>query len=215
MQYKYLKTFTALFALGTILTSCGDNKTALPGYIGEDELNEIVSKFKSTNIYEHYSVKGSLNYFAYSEDLVPNTVNRSNVKFNDDLEKYNTSSSSYYLQVPLHLTPQNWVCEEENSQGLPLATKYQLEAKIYRPAGLDKIYYYRSDNDGFICRVFGANKELIVKNPSDIRCHGKWDIEIEYNSDGYLVREKFATINASENNKSESCYGEATYTFSE
>lgn len=215
MQNKVLKIFTILFAfLALLLVGCSDQKTPLAGYITNEELQEIVSQFKEDNQVKKYSYEGYLNYFEYDEELVPTTISKRNVDFVDSLDKYSANSSSYYLRLPLHITPTNWVCEELDNSGLSLSTQYQLESKIYRPAGLDQIYYYKRPEGGFILRTFGVNKALIIKKPSDITCRAKWDIEIEYDADGYLVREYFATVNSSENNKSECCFGQATYTYS-
>ena len=220
MQNKLLKKFTVLFALGTILTSCGDYKTPLKGYISSEEVQTIVNNFKDgASEFNRYSVQGNFNYFAYDENQMPRTVNMSNEELLDAPEYYiqgknGSNSNSYYLRLPLRLTPTSWKSEATASDGLSLATKYQLEAKVYRPEGLDSIYYYNRDEGGFILRTFGVNKALIIENPSGITSRGKWNIEVEYNADGYLVRESFATVNASEKNKSECCYGEATYSFS-
>ncbi|MCH5180657.1 MAG: hypothetical protein J1F32_05560 [Erysipelotrichales bacterium] len=224
MQNKLLKKFTVLFALGTILTSCGDFKTPLAGYITKDEVNAIVNNFKKgASEFSKYSYKGNFNYFAYSEDLMPGSISKSNIEFldapdyyvEDNADKPNEpKANSYYLRLPLRITPTSWSSDKVSKGGLPLSTQYQLEAKIYRPEGLDSIYYYKRDEGGFILRTFGVNKALIIQYPSGITSRGKWNIEVEYDADGYLCREYFATVNASEDNKSECCYGEATYTFS-
>ena len=50
-------------------------------------------------------------------------------------------------------------------------------------------------------------------NESDIIVHAKWNITIIYDKDGYLVSEKFETINSHKDPKSQTCYGEANYEF--
>ncbi|MBD5390555.1 hypothetical protein HDR67_00910 [bacterium] len=211
------RKFRSILLLGLVcimafLTGCSDHKTPMKGYISEDEVYNIVTKFDQNTTYTKYAYEGTLNYFGYADELVPNSISKRNQEFQDSLDIYSDSCSSYYLRLPLHITLQNWTTEESN--GLSLSTKYQLESKVYRPAGLDSIYYYHREDGGFILRTFGVNKALIIKKPSDITCRAKWDIEIEYDADGYLVRESFATVNKSEKNKSECCYGEATYTYS-
>lgn len=215
MQNKVLKSIAFLSTfLSLLLVGCSDQKSPIKGYINEEEIQEIVTSFDDTSHFTKYSYEGELNYFDYDEELVPRSIKKRNVEFKDSLEKYSNDCSSYYLRLPLHITPTNWICKEVDNSRLSLSTRYQLESKVYRPAGLDKIYYYKRDNGGFILRTFGVNKALIIKRPSDITCRAKWNIEIEYDNNGYLVKESFATVNSSQNNKSECCYGQATYTYS-
>ncbi|MCH5172444.1 MAG: hypothetical protein J1F31_06430 [Erysipelotrichales bacterium] len=231
MQNKLLKKFTVLFALGTILTSCGDYKTPLKGYISNEELNTIKSNFKDgPSEFNRYSVKGRFNYFDYPDSKMDREVNYTGILLDapdyyivEDDEKDDGDEipieekpkpNSYYLRIPMRITPTSWDSEMKNDKGLSLATRYQLEAKVYRPEGLDSIYYYKREEGGFILRAFGVNKALFIAEPAGITSRGKWNIEAEYDKDGYLVREYFATVNASEKKKSECCYGEATYSFS-
>lgn len=212
------RKLTGVLLLGFVfllvfLTGCSDHKSPMKGYINEDELAQIASKFATETKYTKYSYEGNLNYFDYDDSLVPRTISKKNVELIDSLEEYNDKCSSYYLRLPLHLTIANWTTEGVGSDGLSISTRYQLEAKLYRPKGYDSIYYYAREDGGFIIRVFGVNKALIIKRPSDITCRGKWDIEAEYDANGYLVRETFATVNKSEKDKSSCCYGEAVYTY--
>lgn len=195
-----------------ILSSCGDQKSPEKGYITSEKLDEIVKTFEDVD-YNKYSYEGSLNYFDYEDSLIPRTISKKNVNFEDSKEKFSAKCSSYYLNVPLHITPVNWESLEVDSSKLSLSTKYQLTSKIYRPAGLDKVYFYEREGGGFILKAFAVNKSLRIVRPSDITCHAKWNIEIEYDENGYLISEKFGTVNASEKNKKDSCYGQATYVF--
>lgn len=214
MKRKIIFTLLSIAAFFmVVLSGCSDQKTPMKGYIDETELTEIINGFDSSIIPTKYSYEGFLNYFDYSEELVPRSIRKIDVDFIDSKDIYSDQCSSYYLRLPLHITLENWNSSELNNSGLSLSTRYQLESKIYRPASLDKVYYYRSEDGGFIIKTFGANKPLIIKRPSDITCRGKWNIEIEYDKNGYLIRETFATINSSEKNKSECCYGEAKYTY--
>lgn len=215
------RKLTGVLLLGFVfllafLTGCSDHKSPMKGYITDDEVNQIVSKFANETKYTKYSYEGNLNYFGYADEIVPQTISKRNVEFVDSLEEYSDKCSSYYLRLPLHITVANWTTDKtasESSSSLSISTKYQLESKIYRPAGLDSVYYYARVDGGFILRAFGVNKALIIKRPSDITCRAKWDIEVEYDANGYLVRESFATVNKSEKNKSSCCYGEAIYTY--
>lgn len=211
---KIIAIFMMLVAL--CLTSCSDQKSPEKGYISEAQLNSIVNGFSSKN-YTKYDVDGKLNYFEEDPNIIERETSLISKAFEDSLSAYSTSNSSLYLRVPLQITLENWTTEELNSSGLSLSTQYQLESKIYRPIGFDKIYYYATAEGGFVVKSFGVNKELKINNPiADdcvISCRGKWNIEIEYDASGYLVRETFATINYSENNLSQCCNGEAIYTF--
>ncbi|MDE6415018.1 MAG: hypothetical protein K2K48_06350 [Anaeroplasmataceae bacterium] len=215
------RKLTGVLLLGFVfllvfLTGCSDHKSPMKGYITDDEISQIVSKFATETKFTKYSYEGNLNYFGYADELVPQTVSKRNVDFVDSLEEYSDKCSSYYLRLPLHITVENWNTNKTVSgtaDGLSLSTRYQLEAKIYRPKGYDSVYYYAREDGGLILRAFGVNKALTIKRPSDITCRGKWDIEIEYDANGYLVREYFSTINKSEKNKSSCCYGEAKYTY--
>ena len=121
-----------------------------------------------------------------------------------------------YKRQPLHLTKDNWLIKDANGKySSTKSTKLVLESCIYQPNGgyLDRVYYYLRDDGGFYLRAFGVNKALQIVNPSEIECHGKWNVTIEYDKNGYLVSEAFETINASWDDKANSCFGSATYTF--
>ncbi len=214
MQRKFTYAFLVLVTfLIVVLTGCSDQKAPLPGFISEEKLASIIDVLDESYNPVTYGYEGKLNYFDYADDIVPRSISKRNVEFEDSKDVYNAKCSSYYLRLPLHITKQNWTTDAVGSDGLSSSTRYQLEAKIYRPESLDELYYYEREDGGFILRAFGVNKGLIIKRPSDITCRGKWNIEIEYDARGFLVREYFATVNASESNKSECCNGEATYTY--
>lgn len=195
------------------LTSCGDQKSPDKGYITSEELDEIVNKFDGSVEYNKYTYEGNLNYFNYEDLIIPRDVYMSNVDFIDSKDKYNDKCASYYLNLPLHITKENWVCEEVDSHNRSLSTKYCLTDKVYRSAGLDEIYFYKREGGGFILKTFAVNKALRIIRPSDITCHGKWNIEVEYDQNGYLISEKFSTLKADKKKKQDSCYGQATYTY--
>ena len=58
-----------------------------------------------------------------------------------------------------------------------------------------------------------VNKALKIVNPSDVVCHAKWNITLEYDNHGYLVKEEFATINSFKDPDTESVYGTAIYSY--
>ena len=105
-------------------------------------------------------------------------------------------------------------CEAIMDEALEVNTTYHRIQSMLLTLGetLDKVYYYTDDEGNFYIKTFGANKALIIRE-SDIICHGKWNVTLKYNKDGYLVSEKFETINAHKDPDTKTCYGEATYTF--
>lgn len=222
-----------------VLASCGDQKRPVSGYINEEELNEIINTFDGSVVHTSYSVEGSMNYFGLSENELCGDVDAAGVPFVNYPEYgkhgvktstffdcyYLDNCASYYLRLPLVITDFTWNHEDDN-----YSTRYQLEAKLFRSAGTDKLYYYERPEGGFILRGFGVNKELLINNTNlweydlmnglgnfydivDCVCSAKWNFTVEYDADGYLVYEKFETVNASVNNKDNCCYGQATYTW--
>lgn len=241
---KNLIVFVLLLSF-TFLVSCSGKKPD-KDYIEKDYVtNNIVSNFKNESLYSKYSVTGTFNYFNYSDDLVPHEVNRKNQTLNDliigpwecpkcgTLNDYNSSSCSnetpcigskpntkfscsYYLNLPLHITKDNWIIMNEAGKlDTTNSTNYLLEGRIHAPnSGYpEHVYYYERPEGGFIIKVFGTNKALRIINPSDVVCHAKWNITVEYDENGYLVSETFETLNAQKDPNTESVYGTATYTY--
>ena len=220
MKFKRLLVVLLAFVV-LLFTSC-DQKKPEDGYISSTKLNEIVAGFSDTTDYSEYYVTGNLNYFGLPDEEIPNTVD-TDYKFNDCLEFFNLRennySKSYYLRLPLHICMDNWtyVLPEElqtdeikkNRQ----STKSRLEsALLVVGKTLDQLYYYVDAEGNLIIKTFGANKALRI-NESDIIVHAKWNVTVIYNKDGYLVSEKFETINTRKEADSKTCYGEANYEF--
>ncbi len=85
MRNKLLKILFILVLLlsFTFIVSCSGKKPE-KGYISKDDLtNNIISNFENKSLYTKYSIKGSFNYFAFSEDKVIPTVNKVNQTLND------------------------------------------------------------------------------------------------------------------------------------
>lgn len=235
---KHIKYFViVLFTLLAIsLAGCADGKSPASGYISDEELSAIIDQFEDVISPKDIEVVGYLNYFNLSEDKVARTVEQV-MKYqefpvkpesteNKEVNEYTKNCASYYLRLPMHITKQTW-----NETSTDWATRYQLESKLYRPSGMDKIYYYKRPEGGFILRLFGVNKELKISNYDlwysgnadelvDLLCSGKWNITVEYDAAGYLVKEEFSTVNApkdkenaSASAKSKCCYGLATYQY--
>lgn len=213
---RKIKYFLILFAFFILFTGCSTEKKPIAGYVSEDTiLNDVIQKMDDAASFTKYTCNGQLNYFGLSDLEVPQSIN-STFDFIDSKKEYNEESSSYYLNVPLHLTKENWLITDDNGKlSATKSTKLVLESCIYQPNGgyLDKVYYYLRDEGGFYLRAFGVNKAMRIVNPSEIECHGKWNVTIEYDKNGYLVSEAFETINASWDDKENSCYGSASYTF--
>jgi len=205
-KVKYLLLVLLVFC-GLIFTSC-DGKKPAKGYLTEEEVMEIVNGFSSTTDYNKYSYDGKFQFLGFDPTLIPNEEYKKK-DFVDSLDCYSSSSSSYYLRMPLHLTKENWTNENKL-----LSTKAKIESMLLTEGKtLDKVYYYTDAEGNLIIRTFAANKALIIENPSGVISHGKWNVTITYNKDGYLVSEVFATINAHKDPDSQSCYGQATYSF--
>jgi hypothetical protein len=143
------------------------------------------------------------------------------------VNNYAKYAASYYLCLPLHLTYESFT-----ETSINWSSRYALEARVYRQQGTDQIYYYERPEGGFILKCFAVNKELLITNYAlweesqtlrgfewgidsivDCSCSGKWNITVEYDANGYLVSEKFETINVSEKNLDTCCYGQATYNY--
>lgn len=216
------KSFTVFLAgiilvLSIFLTGCSDQKSPQKGFVSEDQIqSEVIDKIDSSIDVKTFSYSGTLNYFDYADILVPSSINKTNVDFTDSKEQYSKDSTSYYLDLPLHITPMNWkVMNDSGGMVNDLSTKYRLESRIYSAnAGYyDKVYYYLREGGGFFIKSFGVNKALKITRPSGITCHAKWNIVIEYDADGFLVSETYATLNAHKEADSKSCYGQAKYIF--
>lgn len=207
----------ATLVLSVFLTGC-DQKSPEKGFVSDEVLQaEVIDKIDSSIVVEKVSYTGTLNYFDYEEILVPRSVSKSNQDFIDSKDQYSADCTSYYLSLPLHITSSNWV-NVKNQAGVvdaDLSTKYRLESRIYQPnSGYnDRVYYYLREGGGFYLKAFGVNKALRINQPSGITCHAKWNIVIEYDENGFLISESFATLNAHKEADSKSCYGQATYSY--
>lgn len=213
MQRKIKSTIIAVFVCALLfLVGCSSKKSPDSGYLSAEEVKQCIENLKTKEV-TSYSYEGSLNYFEFDDAIVPRTISKTNQKYEDSSEYYKLNSSSYYLRVPLHITKINWYSQQEDNNKNSLSTKAQLEAKLYRSDSLDQVYYYHREGGGFMIKVFGVNKGLIIFQKDSITCRGKWNITIEYDEYGYLISEKFETINSSDKNKKDCCYGSATYSF--
>ena len=128
----------------------------------------------------------------------------------------NKFTCSYYLNLPLHITKENWsILTPQGKIDTEYSHDYLLEGRIHAPnTGYpEHVYYYERPEGGFIIKAFGVNKALKIVNPSDVVCHAKWNVTVEYDENGYLVSETFETLNAHKDPDTESVYGSAQYTY--
>lgn len=212
MKLKIKRLWVVLLAFVVLLFASCDQKKPEDGYLNDEQVLEIVKGFSATADYTKYSYSGTLNFLGFSDDLIPNEKRGTDKEFEDDLEKYYSKATSYYLRMPLHLTEANWTYKDEDGS-ISNSTYFKIQSMLLTIGEtLDEVYYYTDAEGNFIIRTFGANKALIIRE-SDIICHGKWNVTITYNKYGYLVSEKFETINAHKDPDKKTCYGEATYTF--
>ena len=216
---KFKRLFVVLLAFIVLIFASCDQKRPEKGYISMERVDEIVKGYSATTDYSDYYVTGTLNYFGIPDDEIPGSV-ETDYKFKDSTEYFDLqdrNSKSYYLKLPLHITeanwtyirPENYTGEEKSRQ----STKARIEsALLIVGKTLDELYYYEDAEGNLIIKTFGANKALKI-NESDIIVHAKWNVTVVYNKEGYLVSEKFETINTAKEPDSQTCYGEANYEF--
>lgn len=215
---------TIVFLFGIILTSC-DGKTPEKGYVSENYILEnVINNIDSTKVAKTYSFEGNFNYLGVESEKLPETVKKENITFVDSQSCYDEAHSSYYLDLPLHITKENWIVYTDNAYDINLSTKYALESRIYQPNGgyLDTIYYYKRTDGGFYLKAFGVNKRIKIgtahsktaaDKPTVIEPNGKWNIICEYDANGYLISETFETINAHKDSDTKTIYGKAVYIY--
>ena len=183
---KHKKKMFALGSLLGILTSCGAPK----GYLSYDEISSKVSSFSDLS-YTTYSYEGYFNCRGLEGDF---GAQGNNVQFSND-------KTSYYLSLPLKL-------ESEN-----LETQYQtIVNKFVTSDSIDTVYCYDTSDDGLVFRTFGINKRLIISR-FGMEISAKWNAYITYDSNGYLISEKFETINVGSDPDSQTVYGYTTYSY--
>ena len=190
---KYLLLVLLVFC-GLIFTSC-DGKKPVKGYLTEEEVMEIVNGFSSTTDYNKYSYDGKFQFLGFDPTLIPNEEYKKK-DFVDSLDCYSSSSSSYYLRMPLHLTKENWTNENKL-----LSTKAKIESMLLTEGKtLDKVYYYTDAEGNLIIRTFAANKALIIENPSGVgtvgnaKCGDIMRIYLDIDENGIIQDVKFKTF---------------------
>ena len=206
----------SFMTLAFSLTGCSDQKKPESGYLTDEQVTAIIEGFDTNVSYSTYDIEGEMNYFARTDDSYAYlSVDEKNVAFTPSPDLYSYDTASFYLNLPLHLTKANWTSKEVDSSMLPLNTDYRIKANIIRvQEKYCKVYYYSNNDGGLIVKTFGENKALWINAPEDyVECHAKWNITVEYDKHGFLVKEKFETINAHKDDDEKSVYGEARYSF--
>ena len=214
MKFKIKHLWMVLLALTVLLFTACDGKTPDKGYLTDEQVTAIVEKFSSTADYSTYSYESSFNYLGLDSSQIDFRPSRNNVEFIDSLELYDSKASvSHFLRLPLHITLANWTYYDELMESASDSTKVKIESLLLTYGEtLDKVYFYTDVDGNLIIKTFGANKGLNILK-GDVICHGKWNVTLVYNKDGYLMSEKFETINTHKEPKTETCYGEATYKY--
>lgn len=219
--FKRLISFSCIFGMSLILVGCSSTKPD-DGYVPVETIVEnVINNIDASVTYSSFNSKYALNYFGKESPYLPakgeNT--KVNIEFTDSPQKYTKACSSLFLNLPLHITSTNWtVKKEDGSVDTISSTKQALESRLYQ-AGSEydfQLYYYEREGGGFIVKAFGTNKGLKINQLYEnfvLQCTGKWNITVEYDKDGFLVMEKFETINSHKEDDSKSCYGYATYTY--
>lgn len=176
-----------LFA-ASVLSSCSHVPS---GYISKDEVESIVSTYTDKE-YSKYSYVGEMNFFNF-------TYNDYNVDETD--KSYSVENTSFYLRVPTKLSGETFESDYKS-----------IFEKFTTADSVDTVYCYKTDEGGLEFKVFSINKRLSIREFS-ILCSAKWNATISYDSDGYLLREEFATINADFDPLSETVFGYCDYTY--
>ena len=174
-------------------------------------INFLVDEKK---VYVDIQVKDGIPQFVLTEtpDGPFTSYNMKNAVFTKKIDgvtyyfEISNPTESYYLRLPMHITYNSWTVKNGHKTRIE-------EILLTIGQTLDEVYYYTDAQGNLIIRTFGANKALIIKNPTKVTCHAKWNVTIVYDKNGYLVSEKFETINAHKEPDSKTCYGEAKYTF--
>ena len=215
-----MKKFTklciaSLMTLAFSLTGCSDQKNPDEGYLNDEQVYEIIENFDTNVNYTSYDIEGEMNYFGRDDSYAYTEVDENDVAFVPSPDKYALTTKSFYLNLPLHLTKENWTTTEVDESKLPLNTLYRIRANIIRVGDvLCKCYFYSNNEGGLIIKTFAENKALRINVPEEYaECHAKWNITLEYDKHGYLVKEEFATINSFKDPDTESVYGAATYSY--
>lgn len=172
------------------LVSCSG---ARAGYLELDDIKNSVSSFEDKG-YSTYFYEGYLNFFAYTPEEYE--VSRDN-------QSYDPLSTSYYLGLPTKLTIDTFDVDYQT-----------ILDKFTTTDSFDTVYCYPTEEGGLSFEVFSINKRLTIRR-FGIECSAKWNAQIIYDENGYLVSENFATINSHKAPDTDSVYGECTYIYQE
>ena len=180
--------FLTLLAASLMIVSCGGPS----GYLTESEIKDEIATYQDLG-YTTYSYTGTMNFFGMDKDY---DVDRSN-------REYTVAETSYYLALPTKL------------QAETFETDYTtILNKFTTSDSIDTVYCYKEDDGGLAFKVFKINKRLVIRR-FGIECSAKWNAQIIYDENGYLVSENFATINSHKAPDTDSVYGECTYIYQE
>lgn len=192
---KNKKLITSLLMISSLLCSCNNNELSF------NNIKEVVSTYSETTSYKTYSYSGNINLLNNGYDY---SVNKSN-------QEYDISSTSYYLNLPTHLKLSTLESSEDVTGDYDTIIN-----KFTTTDSIDTVHVYKNDIGGLSFYTFKINKKLYIKTKDgniNINCTAKWNCEIRYDNDGYLVYEKFESLNAHKEDDSLSVYGLCNYTY--
>jgi len=172
-----------------LLFSCATNPEA--GYISDEEAKNTANAFKDQN-YTKYSFTGSMNFL---------TINAGQYDKSESNGSYNVSTKSYYLNLPTFINSENY-----DSSYTIIKNKFQTGTSVYT------LYKY-NNNGGLDFKVFACNKRLMITKYG-MELSAKWNLCASYDSNGYLLKEEFSTINSFKDPDNKTIYGKCTYTYS-
>ncbi len=176
-----------LGSLTLVLTACGAPK----GYLSYDQIEDVVSSFND-NGYITYSYEGTFNCKGLTgDDYAAHGENRS----------FDPSDTSYYLALPLKLDSEN------------LEDQYaSIISKFTTTDSIDTVYCYSTSENGLSFKTFSINKRLIIRR-FGMEITAKWNLDLTYDANGYLISERFESVNAQTDSYLNSVYGYCTYSY--
>ncbi len=170
------------------LASCS---TIPAGELSYQEIEEVVATFTDKG-YTTVSYEGRMNL----RNVNPGNYDIS--KTNQDLE----GLSSFYLSLPLKIDTTNL----EDSYDTILS-------RWVTTSSVDTVHTYKTDEGGLTFNVYSINKRLFI-NKFGIESSAKWNAEMVYDANGYLISESFETINRKgDSNLADCIFGECVYTY--
>ncbi len=176
-----------LGSLAMVLTACGAPK----GYLSYEEIENIASTFKDID-YKTYSYVGEFNCKGLTGDEYAASGTD---------KTFDSEETSFYLGLPLKLNSEN-LEDQYNS----------IISKFTTTDSIDTVYCYSTSENGLSFKTFSINKRLIIRR-FGMEITAKWNLDLTYDSNGYLIKENFESVNAQTDSYLNSVYGYCTYSY--